>query len=84
MADNVFQFSSRTQRLETGDAVSWNDLPMPEIYTVSEIATLLKISRGMAYELVQQGEIPAKRLGRRWVIPRARFHTWLNDLSEGA
>ncbi|MDQ4034104.1 MAG: helix-turn-helix domain-containing protein [Actinomycetota bacterium] len=38
----------------------------------------------MAYELVRQGIIPVKRLGRRWIVPRARFHVWLNEYSQGA
>lgn len=57
----------------------------PAIYTVDEAATLLGISRGMAYQFVNEGVIPAKRIGRRWVIPRATFHAWLNasgDLPE--
>jgi hypothetical protein len=28
--------------------------------------------------LVRDGTIPALRLGNRWVIPRARFHAWLD------
>jgi excisionase family DNA binding protein len=38
----------------------------------------------MAYELVHQGVIPAKRLGRRWIVPRARFNAWLNEQSKEA
>jgi excisionase family DNA binding protein len=38
----------------------------------------------MAYELVHQGVIPAKRLGRRWIVPRARFDAWLNEQSKEA
>lgn len=37
--------------------------------TVEEAAVLLGISRGLAYELVRRGEIPALRLGRRVVVP---------------
>jgi excisionase family DNA binding protein len=47
-------------------------------YSVDEVAALLGVARGTAYEQVQNGVIPAVRLGRRWLIPRARFHTWLN------
>jgi excisionase family DNA binding protein len=32
-------------------------------------AGLLGISRGLAYELVNRGELPALRLGRRLVVP---------------
>ena len=35
--------------------------------TVPEAAKLLSISRSQAYELVSQGVIPSKRLGRKCV-----------------
>jgi excisionase family DNA binding protein len=66
------------------DPISLNDLPGVETYTVPEIAARLGIGRCMAYDLVRQGVIPAKRLGRRWIVPRARFHSWLNEQSQGA
>ncbi len=47
-------------------------------YSVEEIAKLLRIARGVAYQGVRDGEIPAVRMGRRWLIPRDRFHAWLN------
>ena len=52
------------------------------VYTVPEVAEALGISRGSAYARVRAGEIPAIRLGGRWVIPMHRFHTWL-DSTEG-
>ena len=36
---------------------------------VEDAAALLGISRGLAYELVNRGELPALRLGRRLVVP---------------
>ena len=49
-----------------------------------QAAARLGISTGLAYELVRAGRIPAKRLRRRWVVPRQLFHTWLNDMPKGA
>ena len=37
--------------------------------TVSEAARALGISRESAYRAVRAGQIPAVRLGRRWVVP---------------
>ncbi|NEW48280.1 helix-turn-helix domain-containing protein [Nocardia cyriacigeorgica] len=51
----------------------------PATYTVDQVAALLGISRGMAYTFVNDGVIPAKRIGRRWVVARAAFHAWLSD-----
>lgn len=70
--------------IDPTDPTSVNDLPPVEIYTVNQVAARLGISIGLTYELVKGGEIPAKRLGRRWIIPRARFHAWLNELPETA
>jgi excisionase family DNA binding protein len=47
-------------------------------YTVDEVAALLGIARGVAYENVRTGLIPAVRVGRRWLVPRSRFHAWLD------
>jgi excisionase family DNA binding protein len=41
--------------------------------TVQEAARELRIGENLAYEAVQRGEIPAIRIGRRWVIPTAAF-----------
>ncbi|MDT7647318.1 MAG: hypothetical protein QOC75_4318 [Pseudonocardiales bacterium] len=47
-------------------------------YTVDEVARLLKLSRGAAYQHVRDGVIPAERVGRRWLVPRKRLHAWLD------
>jgi excisionase family DNA binding protein len=54
------------------------------VYTVDEVAYLLTLSRSATYAMVRAGQIPARRLGRRWVIPKNRFHTWLDDLPEAS
>lgn len=47
-------------------------------YTVDEVAHLLHLSRGIAYQYVRDGVIPAQRIGRRWLISRKRLHAWLD------
>jgi excisionase family DNA binding protein len=79
---NVIPFDMA--RFDRDEPISLNDLPQVETYTVPEVAARLGIGRCMAYELVRQGVIPAKRLGRRWIVPRARFNAWLNEQSKGA
>jgi excisionase family DNA binding protein len=54
------------------------------VYTVAEVARLLSLSFGGTYELVRQGEIPATKMGTRWIIPKQRFHSWLDGLVEEA
>jgi excisionase family DNA binding protein len=55
----------------------------PLTYTVDEAAVLLGVARSVAYEGVRNGTIPATRVGRRWLIPRRRFHEWLDGRSTG-
>ena len=50
------------------------DRAEPLTYSVDEVAELLGIARGVAYECVRNGSIPATRVGRRWLVPRKRFH----------
>jgi excisionase family DNA binding protein len=45
----------------------------PDLMTVKECASLLRITLHKAYELVKAEEIPAIRLGGRWRIPKARL-----------
>ena len=47
-------------------------------YTVGEVAALLGMSRASTYVLLNSGDIPSRRLGTRWIIPRHRFHQWLD------
>lgn len=49
------------------------------VYTVREVAQLLSLSLGSTYGLVRSGEIPGIKLGGRWVIPKKRFHAWLDS-----
>jgi len=49
------------------------------VYTVAQVAKLLDLSPGTAYSRVRAGDIPARRLGGRWVISKARFHAWLDQ-----
>jgi excisionase family DNA binding protein len=52
--------------------------------SVEEAAELLGISRGHAYALVNRGEIPSLRLGRRVVVPLVALHRLLNGPDDAA
>jgi excisionase family DNA binding protein len=51
--------------------------PSSVVMTVDEAAKLLGISRASCYAAVARGEIPRIRIGRRWLIPRARLFSLL-------
>ena len=44
---------------------------------VTSAAKLLGISRGLAYLGVRDGSIPALRVGKRWLVPRAALDALL-------
>jgi excisionase family DNA binding protein len=54
--------------------------PEPEVYTAREVARMLRLNIGGTYSLIQKGLIPAIRMGGRWLIPKRRFHDWLDGL----
>jgi len=46
---------------------------------VEELAGILGISRGSAYEGVRRGELPGLRVGKRWLVPVARVAALLGE-----
>jgi len=54
------------------------------VLTVPEVAKTLRIGRNSAYEAIARGEIPAIRLGRRLLVPRAALESFLSGSSERA
>lgn len=51
--------------------------PEPRMVRLNEAAVMLAVSRRHLTTLIQRGEVPAVRLGRRVVIPLA----WLEQIS---
>ena len=43
---------------------------------VQEVAAYLRVSQSVVYSLVNEGDMPAKRIGRLIRIPRQDFLTW--------
>lgn len=50
-----------------------------ETYTVDEVAKMLGISRGLAFEKARTGELPILRFGKRILIPRRAFERMLEE-----
>lgn len=82
MSNNVVPLTSRTAKPTDTPTSPGTVLRMTEraVYNVREVSAMLSISLGGTYQLCRDGQIPALKLGGRWVIPKARFHTWLNNL----
>jgi len=56
---------------------------LPLTLTVEEVAKVLRISRGTAYNLVHREDFPAVKIGRRLIIPRDHFWSWVNKEAQG-
>ena len=47
------------------------------VFTVDEVAKMLTLSRHSVYEGIRTGQLPAIRIGRRLLIPRAALERML-------
>lgn len=54
-----------------------------EIMTVSEVAEYFKISEVTTYKLVQEGKIPAFKIGRHWRVKRSDLTEFIEKLKLG-
>lgn len=54
-----------------------DDADTPDVLTVSETAYLMRVSAGVVYGLVNSGELPHRRAGRRILISRVRLKGWI-------
>ena len=60
-----------------------SDLNKTEIMTVNDVAAYLKISEVTTYKLVQQGKIPAFKIGRHWRVKRIDLEEFIEKLKRG-
>lgn len=51
-----------------------------KIYTIQEVCEMLDISRSFAYQMLKEGKIPSVKLGKRVIIPKTKFDTWIESL----
>ncbi|MFG1891803.1 helix-turn-helix domain-containing protein [Micromonospora sp. NPDC049051] len=79
----VIPFPQRPTPTDAGGISTGRLAPVARaVYTVAETAHILSLSLGSTYALVRPGEIPAIKLGGRWLIPKRRLHQWLDELPE--
>jgi excisionase family DNA binding protein len=54
----------------------------PAVFTVREVAKILRIGKISAYQAVARGEVPCLRIGRRILIPRHALESILQRLPD--
>lgn len=50
----------------------------PDVVSIAELQSMLRISRNTAYELVRSGKIRSVKIGRTYRIPRTAVEDYLN------
>ena len=48
-------------------------------YSAAEVAQLLKLDIKSVYAGLAAGEIPSRRVGKRFLVPKEAFHRWLGQ-----
>lgn len=61
---------------------SERELPK-EVYSVQEAAEVLGVGVNTVYNLAHTRDFPSFKLGKRIVIPRQHFLSWLDRMVEG-
>jgi excisionase family DNA binding protein len=54
-----------------------------EILTVSQVAEYLQLSEMTTYKLVQEGRIPAFKIGRHWRVKKNDLTSLIDQLGRG-
>ena len=57
---------------------------MAELMTVPEVAAYLRVTKKTIYRLLEQGNIPAAKVGHQWRFDRPLIDEWLQPKSKGA
>lgn len=55
-----------------------------DVLSTSEVAALLGIPRSTVHELARRGDLPARRVGRRWLFIRDRIAAAIAPLDDPA
>ncbi|MCF8567592.1 helix-turn-helix domain-containing protein [Alicyclobacillus tolerans] len=55
----------------------------PEIMTISQVAKYLQISEITTYKLVNEGKIPAFKIGRHWRVKKEDLSEFIEKLKNG-
>ena len=55
--------------------------PLVGVYTISEVAEVLRMHPTTIYRLVKCGELPGFKIGGNWRVNRASLDLWLSAAS---
>lgn len=55
--------------------------PSLKVYSVKEVASILKTSCQQVRKMIQNEELPAVKVGREWRVAEETLQAFINDLS---
>jgi len=59
-----------------------NTQVLPKVYTPEQVATMLQLSKNTIYQLINRGEIVAKKIGKVYRIPTSSLSFIFTGLDE--
>lgn len=59
-----------------------SNVTLPKIYTPEQVAEILQLSKNTVYQLIQKGEIIAKKIGKVYRIPQSSLLFVFTGLDE--
>jgi excisionase family DNA binding protein len=60
-----------------------NNVLEKEVLTVSQVAEYLQLSEMTTYKMVQEGKIPAFKIGRSWRVKKSDLEALIERLKRG-
>ena len=51
----------------------------PEVLTVVEVATILRVGKNKAYDLINRGDLSSIKLGGKIIVPKICLISFLSD-----
>jgi excisionase family DNA binding protein len=55
---------------------------MDHLLTAKEVAAMLRVSSQTLYKMLEQGEIPAVKIGSQWRFDREKIRVWLEGRAD--
>ena len=51
----------------------------PRLMNTEEVAKYLRVSRSLIYRMAREGQIPALKVGRKWLFRKETIEQWLSQ-----
>ena len=52
---------------------------LPDILTVKDVSKYMRVNLTKTYEFFHRDDFPSLQVGKRYLVPKARFLKWLDE-----